>query len=129
MPSLENIIDGKVSIDNIKNVDVVDILGRSSVLPKQKLLKQNIQSKNILITGAGGSIGSELSRQIINLGPNKVILLDNSEYNLYSIKLELETTNNNIDIIAALCTVTNFNQLKNIVINNKVDTIFRRSSI
>ena len=47
-------------------------------------LKQNIQSKNILITGAGGSIGSELSRQIINLGPNKVILLDNSEYNLYS---------------------------------------------
>ena len=75
LPSLENIIDGKVSIDNIKNVDVVDILGRSSVLPKKELLRQNIQSKNILITGAGGSIGSELSRQIINLEPNKVVYL------------------------------------------------------
>tara|TARA_B100001939_G_C16926469_1_gene611877 strand:+ start:108 stop:1727 length:1620 start_codon:yes stop_codon:yes gene_type:complete len=128
LPSLENIIDGKVSIENIKNVDVVDILGRSSVLPKKDLLKQNIQSKNILITGAGGSIGSELSRQIINLEPNKVVLLDNSEYNLYSIKLELEAISQKIDIIPALCTVTNFNQLKNIIINNEVDTIFHAAA-
>ena len=128
LPSLENIIDGKVSIDNIKNVDVVDILGRSSVLPKKDLLKQNIHSKNILITGAGGSIGSELSRQIINLGPNKVILLDNSEYNLYSIKLELETINQKIDVIPALCTVTNFSHLKNIILNNEVDTIFHAAA-
>ena len=128
LPSLENIIDGKVSIDNIKNVDVVDILGRSSVLPKKELLRQNIQSKNILITGAGGSIGSELSRQIINLEPNKVVLLDNSEYNLYSIKLELEAISQKIDVIPALCTVTNFNQLKNIIINNEVDTIFHAAA-
>ena len=117
-----------MSIDNIKNVDVVDILGRSSVLPKKELLRQNIQSKNILITGAGGSIGSELSRQIINLEPNKVVLLDNSEYNLYTIKLELEAISQKIDVIPALCTVTNFNQLKNIIINNEVDTIFHAAA-
>ena len=98
------------------------------MLPKKDLLKQNIQSKNILITGAGGSIGSELSRQIINLDPNKVVLLDNSEYNLYSIKLELEAISQKIDVVPALCTVTNFNQLKNIIINNEVDTIFHAAA-
>ena len=64
-----------VSIDSIKHVGVTDILGRSPVAPKQKLLERNIKGKNILITGAGGSIGSELSRQIINLSLKRLYYL------------------------------------------------------
>ena len=68
-----------VTLEQIKFVEVDDILGREIVLPKKELLRKNISDKNILITGAGGSIGSELSRQIKNFQPNKIILLDNSE--------------------------------------------------
>ena len=97
-------------------------------MPKKELLKQNINSQNILVTGAGGSIGSELSRQIVSLEPDKIVLLDNSEYNLYSIKLELENINKNIEIIPALCTVTNFQQLKNVIVENKINTIYHAAA-
>ena len=122
LPSMDNIVNGVVSIDNIKHVEVGDILGRTVVAPKKDLLKRNIFGKNILITGAGGSIGSELSRQIMKLSPNKVVLLDNSEFNLYNIHLELVSKGFSIDLIPSLCTVTNYHQLKKIVEINKIDT-------
>ena len=78
-------MNGIVNLDAIKHVGVADILGRDSVEPNQKLLERNINKKNVLITGAGGSIGSELARQIVTLGPSKIVLLDNSEFNLYTI--------------------------------------------
>ena len=89
LPSVDNIVNGEVTIDSIKHVQVEDILGRDAVVPKESLLKKNIKGKNILITGAGGSIGSELCRQILNLGPKKIVLFENSEFNLYSIHQEL----------------------------------------
>ena len=78
LPSLSSLVEGKVSIENIRHVEVQDILGRVPVSPKSSLLKKNIQGKNILITGAGGSIGSELCRQIIHLKPCKIVLFDHS---------------------------------------------------
>ena len=80
-----------MSIDSIRHVEVQDILGRVPVSPKSTLLKRNIKGKNILITGAGGSIGSELCRQIIHLKPKKIILFDHSEFNLYKIDFELHS--------------------------------------
>ena len=128
LPSMDNIVNGVVSIDNIKHVEVGDILGRTVVSPKKDLLKRNISGKNILITGAGGSIGSELSRQIMKLSPNKVVLLDNSEFNLYNIHLELVSKGFSIDLIPSLCTVTNYHQLKKIVEINKIDTIYHAAA-
>jgi FlaA1/EpsC-like NDP-sugar epimerase len=128
LPSMDNIVNGVVSIDNIKHVEVGDILGRTVVSPKKDLLKRNILGKNILITGAGGSIGSELSRQIMKLSPNKVVLLDNSEFNLYNIHLELISKGFSIDLIPSLCTVTNYHQLKKIVEINKIDTIYHAAA-
>ena len=128
LPSMDNIVNGVVSIDNIKHVEVGDILGRTVVSPKKDLLKRNILGKNILITGAGGSIGSELSRQIMKLSPNKVVLLDNSEFNLYNIHLELVSKGFSIDLIPSLCTVTNYHQLKKIVEINKIDTIYHAAA-
>ena len=124
LPSMDNIVDGVVSIDSIKHVGVADILGRIPVAPKQKLLERNIKGKNILITGAGGSIGSELSRQIINLNPDMIILLDNSEFNLYTIHQELSSILKSVKIVPCLCTVTNYHQLKKIVSEHKINTIF-----
>jgi FlaA1/EpsC-like NDP-sugar epimerase len=128
LPSMDNIVNGVVSIDNIKHVEVGDILGRIAVSPKKDLLKRNISGKNILITGGGGSIGSELSRQIMKLSPKKVVLLDNSEFNLYNIHLELFSKGLSIDLIPSLCTVTNYHQLKKIVEINKIDTIYHAAA-
>jgi FlaA1/EpsC-like NDP-sugar epimerase len=128
LPSIDNIVDGIVSIDSIKHVDVADILGRSPVVPKQKLLERNIKGKNILVTGAGGSIGSELSRQIINLSPNMIVLLDNSEFNLYKIHQELSSMLKSVLIIPSLCTVTNYYQLKKIISEHNINTIFHAAA-
>ena len=128
LPSMDNIVNGVVSIDNIKHVEVSDILGRQSVAPKKSLLKRNIKNKNILITGAGGSIGSELSRQIMKLSPNKIVLLDNSEFNLYSIHQELLSLLINVEIIPTLCTATNYYQLKKIIKTHDINTIYHAAA-
>lgn len=128
LPSMDNIVNGVVSIDNIKHVEVGDILGRSVVAPKKELLKRNIANKNILITGAGGSIGAELSRQIMKLSPNKVVLLDNAEFNLYTIHQELSLLRINIKIVPALCTVTNYHQVKKMVAKHQIHTIYHAAA-
>ncbi len=117
-----------VIIENIRHVEVGDILGRSSVLPKKELLEKNILGKNILITGAGGSIGVELSRQILRLSPNKIVLLDNSEYNLYSIHLEIMSNSGDVEVIAALCTTTNSSQIRKIIKKNNIHTIYHAAA-
>ena len=128
LPSLDKIVNGIVNLDAIKHVEVADILGRDSVEPNQSLLERNISGKNILITGAGGSIGSELSRQVMKLSPNKVVLMDNSEFNLYNIHLELASKGFSIEIIPSLCTVTNYHQLKQIIAQNNIQTIYHAAA-
>jgi FlaA1/EpsC-like NDP-sugar epimerase len=128
LPSMDNTVDGVVSIDSIKHVGVTDILGRVPVVPKQKLLERNIKGKNILITGAGGSIGSELSRQIMSLSPRKIVLLDNSEFNLYTIHQELSSMLKSVEIIPCLCTVTNYYQLKKIIEEHNINTIYHAAA-
>ena len=81
-----------------------------------------MNNKNILITGAGGSIGAELSRQIKDLQPSKIILLDNSEYNLYNIHHELTITNG-VEVIPLLSTVTNYKQIYNVIKQHQINTI------
>ena len=128
LPSLDKIVNGIVNLDAIKHVEVADILGRDSVEPNQSLLERNISGKNILITGAGGSIGSELSRQVMKLSPKKVVLMDNSEFNLYNIHLELASKGFSIEIIPSLCTVTNYHQLKQIIAQNNIQTIYHAAA-
>tara|TARA_B100001248_G_scaffold256126_1_gene236735 strand:- start:55 stop:1617 length:1563 start_codon:yes stop_codon:yes gene_type:complete len=129
LPSLSSLVEGKVSIENIRHVEVQDILGRVPVSPKSKLLKKNIQGKNILITGAGGSIGSELCRQIIHLKPSKIVLFDHSEFNLYSIDFELNSLQIiDCELIPILSDVTNLNMVKSVIEENKIDTIYHAAA-
>jgi FlaA1/EpsC-like NDP-sugar epimerase len=89
LPALEDIASGKVQVSDLRPVDVDDLLGRDPVPPVPKLLDQDIRNKSVLITGAGGSIGSELARQVLRSKPKSLVLLDLSETALYQIELEI----------------------------------------
>ena len=89
LPSMMEVADGKIKLEDIKDVDLEDLLGRDSVEPDENLFDACIKSKSVMVTGAGGSIGSELCRQILTRKPEKLILFEQSEFNLYSIEQEL----------------------------------------
>ena len=89
LPSIQDIVDGKISVSDIKDLTIEDLLDRDEVTPNLELLTKNINSKVVLVTGAGGSIGSELCRQIIRLRPKKLLLLELNEFALYQINEEL----------------------------------------
>ncbi|WP_339497178.1 polysaccharide biosynthesis protein [Pseudomonas sp. EA_15y_Pfl1_P101] len=90
VPGFMDLASGRVKVDDIQEVDIADLLGRDPVPAQEDLLEHCIQGHVVLVTGAGGSIGSELCRQILELQPTTLILFEHSEYNLYSIMSELE---------------------------------------
>jgi FlaA1/EpsC-like NDP-sugar epimerase len=90
LPSVTDLAQGKVSISDLHELDIDDLLGREPVPPNHILLAKNIVGKVVLVTGAGGSIGSELCRQILTIGPEKLLLIEQSEFALYAIHQELE---------------------------------------
>ena len=90
LPNLSDLISGKAQISELCDVDVGDLLGRDPVPPKPRLFGSCIRGKCVLVTGAGGSIGSELCRQIIRLSPSRLVLFEMSELALYNIERELE---------------------------------------
>jgi FlaA1/EpsC-like NDP-sugar epimerase len=92
LPSVSEIASGKVSLSDVHDLDLDDLLGREPVKPNGLLLNRNTHGKTVLVTGAGGSIGSELCRQIIKCQPQKLLLVDMSEFALYQIHQELEVT-------------------------------------
>jgi len=107
----------------LKNVDIENLLRRKTILPIKDLLLKNNYKKNILITGAAGSIGSEISRQVFNLSPNKVILLDNNEFEIYNFNKKIINTNN-IKYKFILGDINDEVLIQNILNNEKIDTIY-----
>jgi FlaA1/EpsC-like NDP-sugar epimerase len=97
IPNLADLASGKIAVSDLRELDVEDLLGRDSRSPDIGLLSKNIHKKVILVTGAGGSIGSELCRQIIDQRPHLLILIEQSEFALYSIEQELKNKLNNMD--------------------------------
>ncbi|MBK7162054.1 MAG: polysaccharide biosynthesis protein [Sphingomonadales bacterium] len=89
LPGIFELADGKVTVSDLRPIQIEDLLGRDAVPPDQNLMAKCILGKPVLVTGAGGSIGSELCRQILRQRPSQLILVDNSEYNLYAIDQEL----------------------------------------
>lgn len=89
IPGMMDIASGKVKVQDLQEVDIADLLGRDSVAPNMALFKRCIENKVVMVTGAGGSIGSELCRQILTSGVTTLILFEHAEYNLYSIHTEL----------------------------------------
>ena len=129
LPRIEDIVDGKISVSDIKDLDVDDLLNREPVKPNSELLFKNIKNKNVLVTGAGGSIGSELSRQIVKLKPNKLILLELNEFVLYKIYEELKNINSaEVEIVPLINNVQNETKLNKILKIFKVETVYHAAA-
>ncbi len=128
LPSVSEIVDGKITISDIKDLNIDDLLNREIVDPDAKLLNKNINLKTVLVTGAGGSIGSEICRHISRLKPNKLILLELNEFALYKIYEELSSLNKNLKIISLLVNVQDQEKLEKIFETFKVDTVYHAAA-
>ena len=134
LPSLQELADGKVTVSSMRPVNILDVLDRQTVEPDANLLRKNITDKNVLVTGAGGSIGSELCRQIVKNKPKCLVLYELSEFALYSIHQELIATcaNNSdyqhIEIVAMIGNVTNESNLVRILKINHINTVYHAAA-
>ncbi len=97
-PSIQSLVNGELRVQDIRDVEIEDLLGRDQVAPDARLLATCITNKHVMVTGAGGSIGSELCRQIVRQKPRKLILLDMSEYALYAIEQELSVLRSQLSL-------------------------------
>ena len=130
LPSVSDLAQGKVTVSDLRELDIEDLLGRDPVPPNLKLLARLNSDKCVMVTGAGGSIGSELCRQVIQLSPNSLILFEQSEYALYRIQSELEerTKNINTKLCPILGSVQDQSRVKAILERFKPDTIYHAAA-
>ena len=127
VPKFQDIVDGTRAIGQVQEMHIEDLLGRDAVPPDNILLRGNIDNKTVLVTGAGGSIGSEICRQISSLDPLKIILFDVSEPSLFAIEQELIKVDN-LDIECILGSVLDDWLLGAVFKNNSVDTVFHAAA-
>ncbi|WP_416695917.1 polysaccharide biosynthesis protein [Candidatus Pseudothioglobus sp. Uisw_050_01] len=129
LPSMSELAQGKVSIGDLRKVSIKDLLGRDVIEPNKKLLGANISKKIVMVTGAGGSIGSELSRQIIFLKPEAIILYEINELALYTIENELATLNfSDVKIYPILGSINNQSRFTNVLNHYGVNTIYHTAA-
>lgn len=132
IPGSAELVSGSATIDELHEVSIYDLLGRDSVAPNKELLEADTTSKVVMITGAGGSIGSELCRQIINQRPKKIVLMELSEFALYSINGELQKLasklNYDLPVIPLLGSVQHKNRLLTIMRSFGVQTIYHAAA-
>ena len=133
LPNLIDFARGSVKFNDIKELDVDDLLGRDIVQSDINLLKEKVESKIVLVTGAGGSIGSELSRQLLSLLPKFLIIVDKNEFNLYQIQSELESIQDikkefDVKIIPLIGDINDYNFLKRLFIKWKVDLVYHAAA-
>lgn len=132
VPSLGDVAQGKIRVTDIMDMDVSDLLGRDAVTPDQALLSSCITQKSVLVTGAGGSIGSELCRQILRQTPERLVLFELTEFALYSIDHELRdiinTHNLEIDLVAILGNVQEREHLEKVMRHYRIDTVYHAAA-
>ncbi|ELS0751836.1 polysaccharide biosynthesis protein [Vibrio vulnificus] len=132
VPDFKDIVNGNATVDELKDVAIEDLLGRDPVEPNPELMKANIHGKVVMVTGAGGSIGSELCRQIVRQKPKALILFELSEYGLYEIDKELsgmvEAMQLEVEIIPLLGSVQRINRLSATMRAFGVQTVYHAAA-
>nr|WP_218947045.1 nucleoside-diphosphate sugar epimerase/dehydratase [Acinetobacter sp. YH12127] len=127
IPGLTKLVDGEIRVSDIQEVDIIDLLGRDPVPPVPELLAKNIQDKMVLVTGAGGSIGSELCRQIVKNKPKALVIYELTEFALYSIDKELRL-NSDVTIIPILGSVLDQAKLERVMEQYRVQTVYHAAA-
>lgn len=130
LPSVMDLAQGRVSVSDLRELDIDDLLGREPVAPDEALLAKTVRDKVVLVTGAGGSIGSELCRQILKLMPAKLLLVEQSEFGLYAIHQELEDKLINVDMILVpiLASVQDEGRINEIMSAWRPDTVYHAAA-
>jgi FlaA1/EpsC-like NDP-sugar epimerase len=132
LPSITDLAEGKVKVSDIRELDVSDLLGRNPVAPNKELFEKNIKNQVVMVTGAGGSIGSELSRQILLSRPKILILLEQSEFALYALDAELkrriQDENLDTELITLLGNVRQHNWLMKIFNTWQINTVYHAAA-
>jgi FlaA1/EpsC-like NDP-sugar epimerase len=130
LPSMTDLAKGSISITDVRELDVDDLLEREPVTPNHILLTKNIHQKLVMVTGAGGSIGSELCRQIAAIGPAKLLLIEQSEFALYTIHKELEERLNKeeFSLVPLLASAQDEDRMREIITTWRPDTIYHAAA-
>ena len=130
LPSLSDLAQGRVSVSDLRELDVDDLLGREPVTPNHILLARNILDKVVMVTGAGGSIGSELCRQILSVGPSTLLLIEQSEFALYAIHQELEQklAGRAVKLVPLLASVQNADRMREVISTWRPDTVYHAAA-
>ena len=132
IPEIRDLVTGKARVDDIRDVDVEDLLGRDAIPPDPKLLRASITGKTVMVTGAGGSIGSELCRQIMQLAPKTLVLYEISEYALYKIEKELEDISENIgsscEIVPMIGSVHHIDRVREVLEVFHINTVYHAAA-
>lgn len=131
-PPVESLVSGNLRLQDVRDIQIEDLLGRDTVAPDTRLISACISGKSVLVTGAGGSIGSELCRQVMRLRPTRLILLEMSEFALYSIERELRAMMHGLNIQAELLpflgSVLDQDKCRKILRTFEVDTIYHAAA-
>ncbi|MFC5608437.1 polysaccharide biosynthesis protein [Variovorax soli] len=132
LPGLEDLASGRVAVDDFQDLDIEDLLGREPVQVQQEWLDQTLNRRVVVVTGAGGSIGSELCRQIAREGPKQLLLMEHSEYALYAIHQELtgwsDRTNAGLEVVPLLVNVCNYERVSSIFRQCLPDAVYHAAA-
>ncbi len=128
IPGIYEIVEGKVNISKIRNVDIEDLLGREPIVLDMKGIDEFIKGKVVMVTGGGGSIGSELCRQVAKFKPKKLIILDIYENNAYDLQMEFNIKHPEIDKSVVIASVRDKNKLEQVFEKFKPDVIFHAAA-
>ena len=132
IPSYEEIMSGHYTISDVRPINVEDLLKRDIVPPIRELIEEGLRDKSILVTGAGGSIGSEICRQVIEYAPRRLVLLDHSEFALYSIETELRAAVEGVEeppeLIAVIGSLLDERLVREALTDHGVDTVFHAAA-
>ena len=128
LPKVQDIIDGTATIRDLREVDLDDLLGRKPVTLDWASIRAGLKDKRIVVTGGGGSIGSELCRQLARLDPAQLILIDQGEFNLYSIARELAEYEGPLEVLALLADVCDETALRHIFLEHRPDVVFHAAA-
>ena len=133
LPDLTALAQGRIAVSDIRELEIEDLLGREAVAPRQELLDKSMRNKVVMVTGAGGSIGGELCRQILRTGPSSLILIDQNEFALYNIHAELQKLaelykHENMQIVPILCSVRDQDRMEHVMQSWRPQTLYHAAA-